>query len=70
MSDTTAQETLTIPGMTCDHCVRAVRQAIDRVDGAQANSVSIGSATVTYDQREVRSDVIEAIQSEGYAIAG
>ncbi len=70
MSDTAAHETLTITGMTCEHCVRAVRQAIDSVDGAQAQSVAIGTATVAYDEREVRSDVIEAIESEGYAIAG
>ncbi len=70
MSDTAAQETLTITGMTCDHCVRAVRQAIDRVDGAQAKDVAIGTATVAYEQREVRSDVIAAIESEGFAISG
>ncbi len=70
MPDTTAQETLTITGMTCEHCVRAVRQAIDGVDGAHAESVAIGTATVTYNRGDARADVREAVQSEGYAIAG
>ncbi len=70
MPDTAAQETLAITGMTCDHCVRAVRQAIGRVEGAEATSVSIGTATVAYNREDARADVIAAIKSEGYALAG
>lgn len=59
---------LDITGMSCDHCVRAVREALAGVDGAQVESVEIGSATVTYDPARTSPDAIaDAVSDEGYA---
>ena len=58
---------LDITGMSCDHCVRAVREALAGVDGAQVESVEIGSATVTYDPARTSPDAIaDAVSDEGY----
>jgi copper chaperone CopZ len=59
--------TLTIEGMTCEHCVRAVRGRLDRTDGVKVDDVRVGSATLEYDP--ARTDVQhieEAIADEGY----
>lgn len=59
---------LDIEGMTCDHCVRAVRTALEGVEGARVDSVAIGSATVRYDPSRTSPDaLVDAVNDEGYA---
>lgn len=59
--------TLTIEGMTCQHCVRAVREALEKVPATIVKSVEIGSATVDYEPDRVSEDALaEAIADEGY----
>ena len=43
----TAPARLQIDGMSCDHCVAAVRTALAKVPGITLHTVTIGSATVT-----------------------
>ena len=58
---------LTIEGMSCEHCVRAVRGRLERTDGVKVADVSVGSATLDYDPAKTNVDVIEeAIADEGY----
>ena len=58
---------LDITGMSCDHCVRAVREALAGVDGAQVEQVEIGSATVRYDPaRTSPEEIANAVSDEGY----
>ena len=58
---------LDITGMSCDHCVRAVREALAGVDGAQVESVEIGSATVRYDPARTSPEALaDAVSDEGY----
>lgn len=62
-------ERVTIPvaGMSCGHCVAAVKEALARLDGVQAESVSIGSVTVAYDAATASVEKIaEAIAEAGY----
>jgi copper chaperone CopZ len=59
--------TLTIEGMTCEHCVRAVRGRLDKTDGVKVDEVQIGSAKLHYDPTKTNIDAIEdAIADEGY----
>lgn len=61
------QVTIAVSGMSCDGCVRAVRTALEAVPGVQVNAVTIGSATVAYDEREIRgATLVQAIQKAGY----
>lgn len=59
--------TLAIEGMTCEHCVRAVRGALDKLSSTEVESVEIGSATVKYDPTLVNEEtLVETIADEGY----
>jgi len=58
---------LTIEGMSCDHCVRAVRGRLERTPGVKVDDVNVGSATLEYDPaRTTLDDIEEAIADEGY----
>jgi len=58
---------LTIEGMTCDHCVRAVRGRLEKTPGVKVGSVDVGSASLEYDPSRTNADDIEeAIADEGY----
>ncbi len=61
------QVTLKIDGMSCGHCVKAVEQAITSVEGANAESVAIGTATVAFDPaRTTIGALIDAVADAGY----
>jgi copper chaperone len=58
---------LTIEGMTCQHCVRAVDQRLRKTPGVEVTGVTIGSADVQFDPSRTSVDEIsEAIADEGY----
>ena len=58
---------LTIEGMTCQHCVRAVDGRLRKTPGVEVTQVTIGSADVRYDPARTNvDDIAEAIADEGY----
>ena len=58
---------LSIEGMSCDHCVRAVRGRLEKTPGVEVRDVKIGSADVRYDPAKTSvDDIEEAIADEGY----
>ena len=58
---------LTIEGMTCQHCVRAVDGRLRNTPGVEVTQVTIGRADVRYDPARTNVDEIaEAIADEGY----
>ena len=61
---------LKVDGMTCDHCVRAVTDAITGVAGVSGASVYLdgGAATVTGETIDLEA-VVAAIVEEGYEAA-
>jgi copper chaperone len=62
---------LTIDGMTCGHCVRAVDGALRGLPGLQVERVEVGSAVVAYDPAAVKPAQMEdAISEEGYEVRG
>jgi copper chaperone len=59
--------TMTIEGMTCEHCVRAVRGRLEKTPGVKVDDVQIGSAVIEYNPATTNGDDIEeAIADEGY----
>ncbi len=58
---------LAVSGMTCGHCVGAVKQALDELDGVTVGKVEIGVAEVSYDPaaRKVE-DILDAVADAGY----
>ena len=63
---------LTIDGMSCAHCVAAVKGALAGLPGVQVDDVKIGSAVVEYDPGAVTPErITQAVAAEGYAtVAG
>jgi len=62
---------LTIEGMSCGHCARAVDQVLRALPGVQVERVAVGSAIVAYDPAVVTLERIdEAISEEGYMVRG
>ena len=58
---------LTIEGMTCEHCVRAVRNRLADTPGVQVEQVEVGSAVITLDPAATTIEAVEdAIADEGY----
>jgi len=62
-------EKIKIEGMSCGHCVMAVKKELSKLS-LRVKNVSIGSAEVEYDETKVTSDDIEkAINKAGYLIS-
>ena len=56
-----------IEGMSCGHCLNAVRQALSAVPGVQVQSVQMGRAVVSFDEQVTTPSDIEAVVSNaGY----
>jgi copper chaperone len=64
-----ARATLKVSGMTCQHCVRAVREALEGRDGVRSAEVDLqaGRAVVEYDEGQVSvRELAGVVVEEGY----
>ena len=58
---------LAIEGMSCGHCVKSVRNALESIPGIQVNDVQVGSATVETDGTPASIAAIKAaLDDAGY----
>jgi copper chaperone CopZ len=58
---------LTIEGMTCEHCVRAVKNRLAETPGVEVERVEVGSAVIRLDPGATNIEAVEdAIADEGY----
>ncbi len=58
---------LTIEGMTCEHCVRAVKNRLADTPGVEVEQVEVGSAVIRLDPGATSLEAVEdAIADEGY----
>lgn len=65
-----AEARIAIEGMSCQHCVMAVKKALGGLPGILESNVQIGSVVVKYDENKVNKEDIEAkIEDAGYKIA-
>jgi len=60
--------TISISGMTCAHCVRAVFTALAGVAGINRADVSIGRAIIEHDVPVDQERIREAIELAGYTV--
>ena len=61
--------TLNIEGMSCQHCVMAVKNALGGVPAIFESDVQIGTAFVKYDESKVKeADIKNAIEKAGYKV--
>jgi len=63
--------TYTVTGMTCEHCVRAVRDEVGEIPGVTAVEVDLatGGVTVTATEDPDTAAVRAAVEEAGYTLA-
>ncbi|HWL71434.1 MAG TPA: cation transporter [Geminicoccus sp.] len=59
---------LKVEGMSCAHCVRAVTEAVRRLDPQAEVTVSVEEGTVEVKGIEDRAAVTSAIEAAGYEV--
>jgi len=58
-----------IEGMSCNHCVMAVKKELSKVENLDVQDVQIGSAKVAYEEAKVSQEAIRsAIETAGYKV--
>jgi copper chaperone len=56
-----------IQGMSCGHCVGAVKRALTAIDGTTVDSLTVGSAEVHYDPAKTdERTILIAVDAAGY----
>ena len=61
--------TVSINGMSCVHCVRAVFTSLAGVDGIKRADVSIGRAIIEHDENVTPERIRDAIATAGYEVS-
>lgn len=64
--------TLSVPDMSCEHCVNAINNALKGFDGIEGVNVDLPSKTVNfgYQPEQVTMEKIEAaLDDAGYSVA-
>lgn len=56
--------TLTIQGMSCGHCVKAVTMALQDMPGVTVKDVRVGQAVIEADEQQVTADQLTAAIDE------
>jgi copper chaperone len=59
---------IVVEGMSCEHCVRAITDAVTKVTGYASVTVSLDDGTVEVEGVDDREAVIAAIRAEGYEV--
>lgn len=57
---------LKVTGMSCQHCVRAVHEALQSVPGVTEVQVDLADATARVEGEAALADLIHAIREAGY----
>ena len=61
--------TVSVSGMTCAHCVRAVFTSLAGVPGIKQADVTIGQAVIEHDGTVTPEQIRDAIAVAGYTVA-
>ncbi|HLP17387.1 MAG TPA: heavy-metal-associated domain-containing protein [Bacteroidota bacterium] len=60
---------LKIDGMSCGHCVMALKKELSKIDGITIDAVAVGSARIVVDEAAVSQERIkEAVSEAGYVV--
>ena len=60
--------TFTVTGMTCGHCERAVKTAVQQIDPQAVVTIDRAANRVDVDSAANRQALAQAITEEGYAV--
>ncbi len=60
---------LTIEGMSCNHCVMAVKKELSKVAGVIVEQVEVGKARIQFDESTVTQAILaHAIEEAGFKL--
>ena len=63
------EQTYTVAGMTCDHCVSSVREEVSELVGVETVEVDLPSGRLAVHGRDVPSSAVQAaVEAAGYEI--
>jgi copper chaperone len=62
------KKTLEISGMSCGHCVHAVREALSSLPSVRIEDVVIGKAVIVSDPPTTDDDIRTVVEEEGYTL--
>ena len=62
------QQQFTVTGMTCGHCEKAVKRAIQQIDGGAQVKIDRAHDLVEVESIQPREAIAAAIKEEGYAV--
>ena len=57
---------LTIPAMTCGHCVRTVTETVHQIDAQAAVDIDLGTRRVRIESQHAPQEFLQALADEGY----
>jgi copper chaperone len=57
---------LNVTGMTCGHCQKAVKEALERVPGVESAQVDLKTGVATLEGSADLQVLIRAVEDEGY----
>lgn len=65
---------ITVSGMTCGHCVAAVTEELQAIDGVQDVQIDLvaggdSPVTITSDSALSHADIVAAVDEAGYQVA-
>ena len=60
------KQIINITGMTCMHCVGAVKKALEAVDGVESADVSLDQANAVVTGEAPVEDLLSAVTEAGY----
>ncbi|MDT7658626.1 MAG: hypothetical protein QOF38_3341 [Pseudonocardiales bacterium] len=63
--------TVTVTGMTCEHCARSVTEELSAVSGVHTVEVTVssGKVTISSDRELSGAEIASAIDTAGYSLA-
>ena len=62
-------KSLKIEGMSCHHCVMALRKSFEMVDGVDNANVEVGKVDVTFDEGKVdEGKLVDAVTRAGFKV--
>ncbi len=58
-----------IEGMSCGHCVMAVKKELSKLTDIIVDDVQIGNAKIQYDENKIaEKTIVDAIEEAGYKV--
>ncbi|SDC69163.1 heavy-metal-associated domain-containing protein [Natrinema hispanicum] len=59
-------QTITVDGMSCEHCEQSVEEALASVQGVQSVEVDLDAAQATIEGDAATQDLVSAVDEAGY----